>query len=481
LSDKENENIMNKENENIMNKENENIMNKENENIMNKENENIINKENDIVVIGLGYVGLTLSVALAESGFKVLGLEKRKDVVDLTNTGKAHFDENGLDLALNKVVKNKFFTATNEINDIKCSVYIITVGTPIDQKGNIRLDYIENATKEVAKSMKDDSLVILRSTVKIGTSANIVAKILKDTGKVFHLAMCPERTLEGKALQELTSLPQIIGSNSEQGFLRAENIFRRLTKAIVKVSSLESAEIVKLIDNTYRDVQFAFANEVARICEPFNVSALEVISSGKLGYERTNVALPGLVGGPCLEKDPHILSQSLAEKGVEIEITRACRVVNERQPYETVSNIKAESIKRGFGEKIKITVMGLAFKGVPSTDDLRGSMVFKIFDALNKDFKNSEIFIYDPIVSIESMKESFPEYIISKNMNNAIKNAHIVILANNHPNLTPSNIEKYYNNMNECGFIYDYWNRYTRLSKQQLNGNYFSVGYKGEL
>ena len=454
---------------------------KENENIMNKENENIINKENDIVVIGLGYVGLTLSVALAESGFKVLGLEKRKDVVDLTNTGKAHFDENGLDFALNKAVKNKFFTATNEINDIKCSVYIITVGTPIDQKGNIRLDYIENATKEVAKSMKDDSLVILRSTVKIGTSANIVTKILKDTGKVFHLAMCPERTLEGKALQELTSLPQIIGSNSEQGFLRAENIFRRLTKAIVKVSSLESAEIVKLIDNTYRDVQFAFANEVARICEPFNVSALEVISSGKLGYERTNVALPGLVGGPCLEKDPHILSQSLAEKGVEIEITRACRVVNERQPYETVSNIKAESIKRGFGEKIKITVMGLAFKGVPSTDDLRGSMVFKIFDALNKDFKNSEIFIYDPIVSIESMKESFPEYIISKNMNNAIKNAHIVILANNHPNLTPSNIEKYYNNMNECGFIYDYWNRYTRLSKQQLNGNYFSVGYKGEL
>ena len=125
--------------------------------------------------------------------------------------------------------------------------------------------------------------------------------------------------------------------------------------------------------------------------------------------------------------------------------------------------------------------MGLAFKGVPSTDDLRGSMVFKIFDALNKDFKNSEIFIYDPIVSIESMKESFPEYIISKNMNNAIKNAHIVILANNHPNLTLSNIEKYYNNMNECGFIYDYWNRYTGLSKKQLNGNYFSVGYKGEL
>ena len=264
-------------------------------------------KDYDIVVVGLGYVGLTLSVALAEAGFRVLGVEKRKNVVDLTNSGKPHFDENGLTIALNRVLKSNFFSASVDMKNVTCSSYIISVGTPINQEGIPRLDYIENAIKEVAESMKDDSLIILRSTVKIGTSKNVVSRILKNTGKNFHIAMCPERTLEGRALQELKSLPQIIGSNSKEGFLRAENIFRKITKTIVKVSSLEAAEIVKLVDNTYRDVQFAFANEVARICESFNVSALEVISSGKLGYERTNVSLPGLVGGPCLEKDTLVL------------------------------------------------------------------------------------------------------------------------------------------------------------------------------
>ena len=291
--------------------------------------------------------------------------------------------------------------------------------------------------------------------------------------------MCPERTLEGRALQELKSLPQIIGSNSKEGFLRAENIFRKITKTIVKVSSLEAAEIVKLVDNTYRDVQFAFANEVARICESFNVSALEVISSGKLGYERTNVSLPGLVGGPCLEKDPHILSHSLREKGIEIEITNACRFVNERQPYETVRSIKKESVKRGFDKKIKIAVMGLAFKGIPSTNDLRGSMAFKVFDALEKEFSDADVFIYDSIVSSHDMRENFPQYTISESMKDATKNASIVILVNNHPDLTYSNIDEYYSNIDKNGFIYDYWNRYTNLSTHILCGNYFSVGYTG--
>ena len=429
-------------------------------------------KDYDIVVVGLGYVGLTLSVALAEAGFRVLGVEKRKNVVDLTNSGKPHFDENGLTIALNRVLKSNFFSASVDMKNVTCSSYIISVGTPINQEGIPRLDYIENAIKEVAESMKDDSLIILRSTVKIGTSKNVVSRILKNTGKNFHIAMCPERTLEGRALQELKSLPQIIGSNSKEGFLRAENIFRKITKTIVKVSSLEAAEIVKLVDNTYRDVQFAFANEVARICESFNVSALEVISSGKLGYERTNVSLPGLVGGPCLEKDPHILSHSLREKGIEIEITNACRFVNERQPYETVRSIKKESVKRGFDKKIKIAVMGLAFKGIPSTNDLRGSMAFKVFDALEKEFSDADVFIYDSIVSSHDMRENFPQYTISESMKDATKNASIVILVNNHPDLTYSNIDK-------NGFIYDYWNRYTNLSTHILCGNYFSVGYTG--
>ena len=438
-----------------------------------------MNKKYDVVIIGLGYVGLTLSVALAETGYRVLGVEKRKNVVDLTNNGKAHFQENGLDYALNQAVKNNNFVATTEMQGEICNTYIITVGTPISQEGIARLDYIENATKEVMKSMMNDSLVILRSTVKIGTSENIVSKILQSGNKDFHLAMCPERTLEGRALQELTTLPQIIGSNSKEGFIRAEKVFGRLTKTVVKVSSLESAEIIKLVDNTFRDAAFAFANEVARICEPFDVSALEVISSGKLGYERTNVALPGLVGGPCLEKDPHILAQSLSEKGIELEITKACRIVNERQPYETVASIKKESLKRGFIDQVKITIMGLAFKGVPSTDDLRGSMAFKVLDAIEKEFPKANIFLYDPVISIKDMQDNFPKYSISDDIEEAAKGASILIFTNNHPYLTMHRPKEFYKIMSENGFIYDYWNRYTNLPKKELKEKYFSVGYIG--
>ncbi|MEM6663632.1 MAG: nucleotide sugar dehydrogenase, partial [Pseudomonadota bacterium] len=128
-------------------------------------------------------------------------------------------------------------------------------------------------------------------------------------------------------------------------------------------------------------MQFGFANEVARICDAYGVNAMEVIPGGKLGYPRTNVALPGLVGGPCLEKDPHILAQSLQETGLELDITTAARRVNERQPAETVKFILREHARRSDAAP-NIAVLGMAFKGVPATDDLRGAMSLQVIAAL---------------------------------------------------------------------------------------------------
>ena len=286
----------------------------------------------DVGIVGLGYVGLTLATVMAEVGYSVIGIERRQDVVDLTNAGTPHFSETGLAEAMVRVVRNGHLSAATEFAPgSTCQTYIITVGTPLSKDGLARLDMIEAATRQVAENMPDNALIILRSTVKISTARTVVAPILEASGKRFAIAMCPERTLEGKALTELRELPQIVGADTPEVRERAANVFRRLTNTIVQVSSLEAAEIVKLVDNTYRDVQFGFANEVARVCEAFGVNAMEVISSGKLGYQRTNVPLPGLVGGPCLEKDPHILAQSARGRGVELEITRSGRMVNERQ------------------------------------------------------------------------------------------------------------------------------------------------------
>ena len=360
-----------------------------------------------------------------------------------------------------------------------CDVYIITVGTPIGQDGVARVDMIEAAARQVAENMHPGTLVVLRSTVKVGTTRHIVAPILAASGKPFDIAMCPERTLEGRALQELRELPQIVGADSQEVRERATSVFRVLTKTVVQVSSLEAAEIIKLVDNTFRDVQFAFANEVARLCESYAVSAYEVIASGKLGYPRTNVALPGLVGGPCLEKDPHILMQSAKARGIDLEITRASRMVNERQPRETVDLIVAESERREFNKGTKLALAGMAFKGRPATDDLRGSMSIKVLDALRASPLSFDIHLYDPVIPPDELTAQFPATTTCATFEDAVKGAKVVIIANNHPDLAlhlPADLAEL---MDPNGFIYDYWNNFSSLSEVERGSVYLAVGNTG--
>lgn len=436
-----------------------------------------MDKDNIIGVVGLGYVGLTFATVLAEVGFKVLGVEKRQDVVDKTNSGKPHFAETGLGEALTRVVRSGAFVARQKLDPSNpCHIYVITVGTPLSADGVARLDMIEAASREVAENMSDGALVILRSTVKIGTARDVVAPILRASGKRFDIAMCPERTLEGKALQELRELPQIVGADSQEVRDRAAAVFRQLTNSIVQVSSLEAAEIVKLVDNTYRDLQFAFANEVARVCEAFSVNAHEVIASGKLGYKRTNVPLPGLVGGPCLEKDPHILAQSARSRGIDLEITRAGRMVNERQPIETVEFIVTQMAKRSMGSGARVAILGMAFKGVPATDDLRGSMSLRVLQALRRARPDVDVVAYDPVISASELSTQVSDVSAADSLQEAITGASVVIIANNHPALGEQPPMAMEERMATGGFIYDYWNHFSKLSDGELGSSYFAVG-----
>ncbi len=432
----------------------------------------------DVGVVGLGYVGLTLATVLAEVGHKVIGIEKRSELVELTNRGVPHFAESGLADALSRVVSSGQLVAAEKFDEsLKCDSYIITVGTPLSTEGKVRLDMIEAATREVAHNMGDGALVVLRSTVKIETTRKVVAPILAASGKRFDLAMCPERTLEGRALQELRELPQIIGADTPAAFSRAETLFQSITNATVKVASPEAAEVVKLVDNTYRDVRFAFANEVARLCDAFRVNAQEVISAGKLGYPRTDVALPGLVGGPCLEKDAHILLQSAKSRGLNLEITAAGRLVNERQPTETVDFISSEITRRGLGNPLRIRVLGMAFKGIPATDDLRGSMSIKVLDALKKAHPDAEFGLFDPEIDPASLANNFPGDEIFDTFDAAITGASVVVIANNHPALG-DNAPRTVSRLTEPGgFIFDYWNHFGRLPSSDLGDSYFSVGH----
>ena len=278
------------------------------------------------------------------------------------------------------------------------------------------------------------------------------------------------------ALQELRELPQIVGADDSAVSDRAAAVFRRLTNSIVQVSTPEAAEIIKLVDNTYRDVHFAFANEVARLCDAFGVNAHEVIFSGKLGYQRTNVPLPGLVGGPCLEKDPHILLQSARTRGIELEITVAGRLVNERQPVETVRFISREVARRNLPSPLRIALLGMAFKGIPATDDLRGSMSIKVLDEVKKAHPDAEIRLFDPVITTEQLAATFPDEHTFDRLGDAVSGASVVIIGNNHPELgriSPRTISEF---IVPDGFVFDYWNHFSHLPISELGNSYFAVG-----
>lgn len=428
----------------------------------------------------MGYVGLTLGTALADVGLRVLGLEKRPEVVNLIRSGRSHFQENGLQNILQGVVEDGRLEVREDFErEDCCDTYIITVGTPLGPDGKARLDMIENAARQVAASMNDDALVVLRSTVKVGTCRKVVAPILAASGKNFHIAMCPERTVEGKAMEELRHLPQIVGADEREGRERAARFFSQLTGQVLTVSSLETAEVIKLADNTYRDLQFAFANEIARLCDAIGISAQEVISTGKMGYARTSIALPGLVGGPCLEKDPHILRQSAREHGIDLEITAAARLVNERQPQECAAFIAAELDARGAAADCEIAILGLAFKGVPETDDLRGSMSLHVIEALRRARPQSRLRFFDAVVAREEIEALDLGGRVCEGIDEALEGVCAAVITNNHPLFATVGFSAITRKLACDGFVYDFWNHYSEVEPADGARRYFAVGSLG--
>ena len=344
-----------------------------------------------VCVVGVGFVGLTLSVTLCDYGMKVLGWEKNNAIRAELAAGRTLILEPGLEEKLELHTKSENFQAINSFQEARAaSIFIVTVGTPI-KNSSIDLTQIENALLQVAPALDDNDLVIIRSTTAVGTCRELILPLLQKTGKKVLLAMCPERTVEGRALDEMTSLPQIIGSDTEAGFIAAAKLFSAIGTEIVRVKNLESAELTKLLNNTYRDLMFAFANEIAEIAFEYDVNATEIIQAANHNYARSNIALPGLSGGPCLEKDPWILVQSGMMKGLGMEISASSRLVNERVLIKFLSRVLTDK-----NPPVKIALLGLSFKGNPPTLDLRGSPVFSSLAYLRERYPNAEIRGYEP-------------------------------------------------------------------------------------
>jgi UDP-N-acetyl-D-mannosaminuronic acid dehydrogenase len=416
--------------------------------------------DQNICIFGMGYVGVTLAVVMAEAGFKVLGLEINDEILKQLKAGTPHFYEAGLDARLKAVVANghlrfaKSLAEDPHVSDI--NVYILSVGTPLSNNSkHPRMDMIETVTKDIAQHMSPDSLIILRSTVVIGTTKKVVLPLLKESGLPFDLAYCPERTLEGKALKELTYLPQIVGGIDTKSAWRATQLFQHLTPTTIRVSSLESAEVIKLLDNSYRDLSFAFGNEVALLCEAANLDAIEIINAANTGYERTSIALPGFVGGPCLEKDPHILEYSLEKYNHKTKLISAGRKLNE-DLVSNITNLITHSISdESKLESPTIAICGLAFKGQPETSDLRGTVAIPLLKYLRNKFPKATIKGQDFAVK---NPEILDMGLIPSSIEEAFKETDILIVCNNNQKYQALDGNRMAETMNDNAIIFDVWN-----------------------
>jgi len=328
-------------------------------------------KENTILAIfGLGHMGLPTAALLAQSGLQVVGVDINQQTVENVNSGISPIMEPGLDEIVRETVQNGQFSATCDMLGAvrKSKLIMIIVPTPVDKNKKSDLSAVESASKSIAQGLKKGDLVIIESTVPPGTCDNLIIPLLEKSGlrvgEDFGVAYTPERALPNNTLYEMTHNARVIGGINSESIKMASSLYQRITKGkIILVKDLVTAEIVKLMENTYRDTNIALANELAMVCEALGVDAIEAIEAAN-HHPRVNIHTPGPgVGGHCLSIDPYFIVETAREKGVETPLIRTSRQVNESMPIH-VDKIIKKALKET-GKTIQgseVGILGVAYK-----------------------------------------------------------------------------------------------------------------------
>jgi len=431
-----------------------------------------------VAIYGMGYVGVTLAVSLANIGYQVRGIDIDQSLVDMLNNGKSHVHEPNLEELLGKNISSKKIEFKLQLQDNSCSVYIIAVGTPLDENGKPVMDSLNQVLESLSSKLKHGDQVMLRSTVPVGTTRDIVIPFLEKhsgliAGEDFCVTFAPERTIEGNAMYELKNLPQIVGGYGANCTKRSLNFWSTLTPHVVKMPSLESAELVKLANNTFRDVSFAFANELALLADRYNVDAFDLINCANEGYTRNKIPLPSPgVGGYCLTKDPVLFSSTSKGYRDDAVLGIASRKINEKAAQYPHTLIKRYSkrIKKPINS-LSILIIGIAFKGNPETNDIRGSVAIDLFNKIKKDVL--QVLAWDAVLSradLEVLGFNTPE-----TLDEGIKQSDVVLIINNHlENTSPY----FYNSNKGRKLIFDGWSQLDRLAIENLPDNvYATMGY----
>ena len=341
-----------------------------------------------ICVIGLGYIGLPTAATFAAHGIKVTGVDVNSHAVDMINQGKVHIVEPDLDALVRDVVAQQKLSA--QLQPCKADVYIVAVPTPFKENHQPDLKYIEAAAKALAPFLNKGNLVILESTSPVGTTEQMAAWLSEARPDLTFpqqageeadilIAHCPERVLPGKVLQELISNDRIVGGMTPRCSQAAIDLYKVFVKGDCIETNARTAEMCKLTENSFRDVNIAFANELSIICDKLDINVWELVALANR-HPRVNILQPGPgVGGHCIAVDPWFIVSKTPEQA---HLIRTAREVNDRKPEWVIDQVKikiAEFLQANPEKTIKdvtIACYGLAFK--PDIDDLRESPALEI-------------------------------------------------------------------------------------------------------
>jgi UDP-N-acetyl-D-mannosaminuronic acid dehydrogenase len=403
-----------------------------------------------ICVVGLGTVGLSLGVALAAAGLRVIGVDRNTQLIDdLINGRTYHYDPN-LTSAIFATAGRLCFAASLPQPGV-AAIYILAVGTPIDAEHALDGDQLDAAISALITRLRPGDLVIMRSTVPIGTTRVVSDRVSGTVGDV-DFACCPDRSLTGDTFREIHRLPQIVGGTTPHALARAAELFARLGVEIVAVDSVETAEAVKLIGNVQRDVLFAISNEIAMMCDGSGLDAHHVIESSRRGYPRHVLPPPGPVGGPCLTKDAFLYAEGLKPYGVRPKLALDAREVN-----ASVATHAAAFIARHAATVMTpiVAVLGISFKGRPETSMVDASLAGKLRLELGALLPQAVFRGWDPVAQSDAVASL--GFLPCETAMAAVGDSNVVVLANDHPAVTALPLTALASTLGRPALIYDLW------------------------
>ncbi len=434
----------------------------------------IMEKVRRLTVIGAGYVGLPTAALFADAGFQVTAVDLRQSIIESINNCNSPIDEPGLKELIARNVMSSRLQAVSLSDVTLCNedAIVITVQTPVDEDNVPNLSFLNDALCLVAKNLRKGMLVAVCSTIPPGTMKNIVKLLLESTSGLcadidFFLAYVPERIAPGKSLEEFVKSPRIVGGIGPNSTRIVGELFSTVCSKILTADA-STAEIAKVAENTFRDVNIAFANQLALICEQHNADVIKTIELANT-HPRVNIHMPGPgVGGPCLVKDPYLLLHGLSFKN---DVVTTARAINDSMPSHVVE-LTLTALK-SVGKKVKdcrVAILGTAYKA--NVDDARFSPAQMVIKTLKKE--GIKTIAYDPYCP-----ETFDaEKALS--IQEAANHADCLLVLTDHTDFKEINLEELRPLMNNPPIIIDGKRMFNSQQIEEKGFTYFGIGYRLE-